>query len=165
MHRRFHILALGAFVTLIALGGAVVFTQGFGPGGPRGRDRGFAPGGPHAGLALHALDLTDAQREEVRQITEQHMAQTRSLLERVQAAQVAQQQAMHASPFNEALIRAAMGSLAEAEAEVAVQQARLMSNIYGLLTEEQQQRVQKMRAERDERMKQRQSRRGARPRA
>ena len=163
MSRRFHILTLSALVTLIAWGGAVVFSQGPGPNGPRGRGPGFGRGGPHAGLALHALDLTDAQREQVRQLSEQHREQMRPLVARVQAAKLTQRQAMDAIQFNEARIRAAMQSLAEAEAEVAVQHARRTSDIYALLTAEQQQRVQSMRTEREARLKQRQGRRGARP--
>jgi len=159
MVRRFHIVSLTALVALVVWGGAFVLAQGPGPEGPRGRGPGFGPGGgPQAGLELRALDLTDAQREQVQQLTQQHREQTRVLFERAQAAREAQRQAMDAVPFNEPHIRAAMQAVAEAGTELAVQQARLRSEIYALLTPEQQQRAQKMRADRDARMQERQQR-------
>lgn len=103
---------------------------------------------PPDALALRALDLTDAQREQVRQLTLEHRERTRALLERVQAAQEAQPQAMDAISFSEPQIRAAMQALAEAQSELAVQQARLQSDIYALLMPEQQERLQKMRRSR-----------------
>lgn len=167
MIRRFHILTLSAFVALAALGGAalsstVVAAQGPGPGGPRGRGPGFGPGfgrgGPQAGLALRALDLTEAQREQVRQLTEQHRQQTRALVERARAAGDAQRQAMEAPAFNEQQVRAAAQALAEVQTDLAVQQARLRSDIYALLTAEQQQRLQQMQAERETRQNERRER-------
>ena len=158
MIRRFPILTLSALVTLVALGGAVVAAQGPGPGGPRRHGPGFGPGGRQAGLALRALDLTDAQREQVRQLTQQHREQTRALVERAEAAREAQRQAMDATPFIEQQIRAAMQALAEVQTELAVQQARLQSDIYPLLTPEQQQRLQEMRAEREGRAKEHRAR-------
>ena len=154
MVRHLHIYALSTFVTLVALAGVALAAQDPGPGGPRGR----GPGGPQAGLALRGLDLTDAQREQVQQLTQQHREQTRALFERARAARQVQRQAMDAVPFNEQQIRAAMQAVAEAETEVAVQQARLQSDIHALLTPAQQQEAQKMRADREARMKERRSR-------
>lgn len=158
MVRHFHIYALSTLVTLAALAGVALAAQDSGPAGPRGRGPGVGPGGPQAGLELRALDLTGAQREQVQQLTQQHREQTRALFERARAAREAQRQAIEAMPFNEQQIRAAMQTVAEAETELAVQQARLQSDIYALLTPEQQQRVQKMRADREARMKERQPR-------
>ena len=156
MARRFYISSLAALVTLVVWGGAFVFAQG--PGGARGRGPGFGPGGPQPGLALRTLDLTDAQREQVRQLTQQHREQTRTLVERAEAAREAQRQAMAATPFSESQVRAAMQALAEAQTDLAVQQARLQSEIHALLTTEQQQRLEKMRTEREARAKERQNR-------
>ena len=182
MIRRNHLPTLRAFVVMAALGGTalvgtalvgtllvdtllggtVLGAQGFGPGGPRGRGPGFGPGlgrgGPQAGLALGILDLTDAQREQVRQLTQQHREQTRALVERAHAAEEVQRQAMDAPSFNEQQVRAATQALAEAQTDLAVQQARLRSDIYALLTPEQQQRLQQMRAEREGREQERRDR-------
>lgn len=172
MIRRSLILTLSALVAVAALGGTVlggtvlggtvVAAQGRGPGGPRGRGPGFGPGfgpgRPRAGLALRALDLTDAQREQVRQFTQQHREQTRALVEHAHAAWEAQRQAMDAPSFSEQQVRAAAQALAEAQTDLVVQQARLQSDIYALLTSEQQQRLQQMRAEREVREKERRDR-------
>ena len=158
MGRRFYILMLSAVVTLIVWGGAVVSTQGPRPGGPRGAGPGPGRGGFGAGLLLRDLNLTDAQREQVRQLTEQHREQTRALVDSLMKAQEAQRQAIETVPADEARIRAAMQELAQAQTEIAVDRAQLQSEIYALLTPEQQQAVAKRRAERDARVKERQGR-------
>jgi Spy/CpxP family protein refolding chaperone len=104
---------------------------------------------------LRGLDLTDAQQEQVRQLSQQSREQMRALMERMRTAQEARRQAVEAIPFNESQVRAAMRDLAEIEADLAVAQARLQNDIYALLTAEQQQRLQKMRADREARAKER----------
>ena len=150
MVRHCRSLAAAALVASVVVGGVVVSAQrpGFGPGQRRAQ----------AGLALRGLDLTEAQREQVRQLTEQNREQTRTLLDRLQTAQEARRKAVEAIPFSEPQIRAAAQALAEVEAELAVQRARLQADVYALLTPEQQTRLQTMRAERDARMKARMGR-------
>ena len=156
---RFRTLAAIAVVGLLAVAGAAAFAQGpGGPGGPGRRGPGAGRGGPQAALPLRALDLTDAQRDQVRQLTEQHREQSRDLLERVRAARDAQRKAGEAVPFSEQDVRAAAQALGELESELAVSQARLQSEIQALLTPEQQQKLQTMRAERAARAKQREER-------
>ena len=69
MVRHSRSLAAAALVASVVVGGVVVSAQrpGFGPGQRRAQ----------AGLALRGLDLTEAQREQVRQLTEQSREQTR----------------------------------------------------------------------------------------
>jgi Spy/CpxP family protein refolding chaperone len=155
MVRDFRFLGLSALVAAVVTGGALVYAQDPGPGGLRGRGPGFGPGRPLAGLALRGLDLTDAQQEQVRQLSRQSREQMRALMDRMRAAQEARRQAVEAIPFNESQVRAAMKELAEIEADLAVAEARLQSDVYALLTAEQQQRLQQMRAERQTRAKQR----------
>jgi protein CpxP len=102
---------------------------------------------------LREIELTDAQRDQVRQLMEQQRESSRALFERAQAARIAQRQAIDAIPFSEPAVRAAMAASAEIEEDLAVQEARLQSEIYGLLTSEQQQQLQKIRADREARMK------------
>ena len=149
MSRRIRILILSAVVVVVA-GGAMAFAQGPGPRGSRG-------GGPGIGrgLPLREIELTDAQRDQVRQLMEQQRESSRALFERARAARIAQQQAIDAIPFSEPAVRAAMAASAEVEADLAVQEARLQNEIYGLLTSEQQQQLQKIRADREARMKER----------
>jgi Spy/CpxP family protein refolding chaperone len=81
----------------------------------------------------------------------------RGLMDRMRAAQEARRQAVEAIPFNESQVRAAIKELAEIEADLAVAEARLQNDVYALLTADQQQRLQKMRADREARAKQRAS--------
>ena len=153
MKRSFRYVILAALVLLVA--GAAALAQG--PAGPRGRGPG-GRGGPGAGLPLAALNLTEAQREQARNISRQHQQQTRTLMERLRAARAAQQQAVEALPVDEGRIRAAMQDLAAVEADLAVEQARLRSELFAILTAEQQVEAQKLQADREARMKERQGR-------
>lgn len=103
---------IAALIALLA-GGAALYAQG-GPGGGRGRGAGgFGPGGPGFGLPLRELNLTDPQREQVRQVMEQYRPQFQALND------------------------------------------RLARDIRALLTPEQQQQADTLRADREARMKQR----------
>lgn len=115
-------------------------------------------GRPGVGLPLGQLELTDAQRTQVRQLVQQHQQQTAPLVERLRTAADARRQAVEAVPVDEGRIRAASERLAQAQADLTVQQARLRNDIYALLTPEQQQRAQQLRAERDARVGQRRQR-------
>ncbi len=154
MVRHLRIVGVSALVAALA-GGALVYAQDQQPGGPRGRGPGFGPGGPGVGLSLRALDLTDAQREQVRQLTQQNRDQMRALMDRMRAAQDARRKAIEAAPFNESQVRAAMKELAEVEADLAVAEARLQADVYALLSADQQQRLQQLRADQEARAKER----------
>jgi protein CpxP len=134
------------------LAGGVAFAQGPGPEGPR---RGA---GGNAGLALRALDLTEAQQEQIRALRQQHREQTRTVATRLRAAVQAQRTAAEAVPFNEQAIRATTQELVEAHTEMAVQQARLRADIHNVLTAEQQAQVAKLKADRDARQAERRQR-------
>jgi periplasmic protein CpxP/Spy len=153
MVRNFRFLTSSAVVAALIIGGAIAHAQGP-QAGFRGRGPGF--GGP--GLMLRGLDLTEAQREQVQQLSQQNREQLRGLMDRMRAAQEARRQAVETVPFNESEVRAAMETLAAIEADLAVAQARLQNDIHALLTPEQQQRLQQLRADRQARAKQRQER-------
>jgi Spy/CpxP family protein refolding chaperone len=157
MIRHFRFLGASALAAALVTGGALAYAQGPAPGGLRGRGPGFGLGGPQAGLALRALDLTEAQREQVRQLSQQSREQMRAVMDRMRAAQDARRQAVEAVPFNESQVRAAMRDLADVQADLAVAEARLQSDIYALLTADQQQRLQQLRAEREARARQREA--------
>ena len=151
MIRRSHLPTLGAFVVMAALGGALL-------GGTVLAAQGSGPGGRGASIVLRALDLTGAQREQVRQLTEQHREQTRTLAERVRATGEAQREAIQAAPFNEQQFRATALAFAKVRVGLTVKQARLRSDIYALLTTDQQQELARMQTDREARQAQRQER-------
>ena len=143
--KRFRSLTLTAVVTILLASAA--YAQGPGPGG-RGRADGFGRG---VGLPLRALNLTYAQQQQIRTLTQQNREQTRAAFQRLRTAMDAQRKAVAAIPVNEALIRSTSQDLADAQTEVAIQQARMRTEIFGLLTPEQQAEAKKLQSERESR--------------
>ena len=134
MVRRPHLLTLSVFVILAVIGGAAVAAQGSGP-----------RRGARVGMAQRALDLTDAQREQIRQLAQKNREQMRALTDRAEAAREAAREAVDVASFSEEQSRAAAEEVAAAQVELAVHRARSRSEVYALLTPEQQQRAQDLR--------------------
>jgi Spy/CpxP family protein refolding chaperone len=154
---RFRSVATGvALVALLAT--SVAFAQGPRGGGRGGR--GFGPGAP--GLALNELNLTDAQREQVREIRDRYQEQTRTLSRRLADLAAKQRQAIETIPVNETLIASATQDMTQAQVEIAVQEAHVNADIWAVLTPEQQAKATKLRAERKAQMEQRRQERQAR---
>ena len=134
-----------------------------GPGGSEGR--GMRRHGPMrmAGLPLRGLDLTDAQREQVRGIYSARQADFKAIGDRLKTAHDAQRQAVTRVPVDENEIRARVSEASAVEADFAILRARIHEQVYQVLTPEQQAKAksldaerQKRRAERTEQFKQRQ---------
>ena len=131
-------------------------------GGPGGRG---GPGGPMGALGplgpiMRQVNLTDAQREQVRSIVESHRDEMQALGERARPAHEALQAAINSGMFDEGTIRARYAEVANVEADVAVAQARVYSEVFQILTPEQQAEVTKLQGE----MKERRPERGRGPR-
>jgi len=146
-----------------------------GPGffGPDGFGRG--PGGGAMGL-LRGLDLSDEQRAQVRQVMDGHRDDLRAIGERVMAARRAQDAAITAGQFDEQAVRTKSAELAAVEADAAVLHAKLHSEVFALLTPDQQAKAAELKTQREaqmqqfrerarERVKERQQRRGTPPAA
>jgi Spy/CpxP family protein refolding chaperone len=148
-----------AVVAMCAAG--VVYAQG--PGGRSGGPGGFGgpggpgfggPGGP-GGLPLRELNLTETQQQQVRDVIQQYRDQNQKAAEALRTATEAQRTAVRTMPINEGLIRSTTQALAEAQTEMAIQQARMQNDIFQLLTPAQQEQVQKLQAERQQNVQQR----------
>ena len=134
------------------------------PGGPGGRFGG--PGGPMGALGplgplMRRADLTDAQREQVRAVVESHRDEMQAIGERARPAHEALQAALTNATFDEDTIRARYAEVAIVEADAAVAQARVYSEVFQILTPEQQAQVKKLQEEMKERRPERG--RGRRP--
>lgn len=149
---RLRSLTAGALIAAVFAGGAA-FAQGGRDGGPGARGGRGPMGGP--GLMLRGLDLTETQQQQVRDIRERHREEAQQAQQRVREAAQAQRIAVEAIPVNEGQIRATTFALAEAQTEAAVQQARINSEIWSVLTEAQQEQIRKLQAERQSRVAQR----------
>ena len=100
---------------------------------------------------MRRLDLTDAQRDQVKKIFEQQAAAMR---ERMEAARTAQQElrAMAMSPnFDSGRARDLADTAAKAHADAAVIRAEGMSKVFALLTPEQRAKVEQARERRSRR--------------
>jgi protein CpxP len=131
-----------------------------GPDGRRhGKRAGFgrmAPGA--AGLPLRQLDLTDAQREQVRGIYSARSAELKALHDRLRTARQAQHAAVTRVPVDENEVRARVTETAAIEADLAVIRARVHEQVYQVLTPDQQQKARTLQAERQTRRAERMER-------
>lgn len=109
---------------------------GFGPGKGHGPHGGFGAGHMAEHLA-ERLDLSQAQRDQIRTIHEGYREQADLLMETVKTARQDLGDRIHAELFDEAAIREAAGRLAAAEADLAVLRARIVSDLRQVLTPEQ----------------------------
>lgn len=123
----------------------------FGPGGPGGRMGGPARGGPMARLPLQQLDLTSAQKEQAQAIMQSHQADLRSLAERGRAAHEALRAASMSGAFDEGLIRTKAADVAVVDSDMAVLHARIYSEIFQILTQEQQAKAKELQTKRNSR--------------
>lgn len=125
--------------------------RGFGgPGGGMGQGIGMLP--------LRFLDLTDAQKEQVKAIHEAEKAKVEPLMTQLREAHTAMREATANGQFNEEQIRAIAAKQSQAQVELAVSHARVQAQIYQLLTAEQRAKLDKFAQERKTRMENRRER-------
>jgi protein CpxP len=162
-----HILVVTGLVAALA-GGSIALAQQTpqgrpgmgdrrGPGGPRGPAAG--PRGFAGDLGLRGIDLTEAQREQVRGIMQSHQAEFQQAGTRLRDAHRAFGEAVNATPLDEAAVRARSTDIAGAMAEEAILRAKVRAEVFNLLTPEQQQTLNDRKAKMGERARQRQERR------
>ena len=145
----------GALAGVLAAGSVMAQSPAdSGPGRGRG---GFARGGgfDRGGGELRGLNLTDAQRQQIRALHDQHREQTQAAATRLRTAMEAQRKAVETVPLNEGAIRATSQELAEAQTELAIERAKLHAQVVALLTPEQKAQAEKLRADREARRPQR----------
>src|SRR6185369_2428262 len=97
---RLHVIAFAAVMAL-ALAVPFAIAQSKEAGGHRHEMRG---GGHMAGAMFRNLDLTDAQKAQMKQIRESHSQSLRPLMEQIRARRQEIRQASQGGTFNEALV-------------------------------------------------------------
>ncbi|WP_291990121.1 Spy/CpxP family protein refolding chaperone, partial [Luteitalea sp.] len=122
--------------------------------------RGGMMGGPlgallgvHPDLPLSALNLTDAQREQVRTIMQSHRDEGQALVQKAQASMEALRQATDATVDEGAAAQQGQ-ALGAVIAEAAVLRGRVRGEVFAILTPEQQAEANKIAADRQQRMQQ-----------
>jgi Spy/CpxP family protein refolding chaperone len=103
-----------------------------GPGGPGG-PRGFGPFGPFG----RELNLTDDQRTQIQKIQQSFQTGDQALQEQMRTLVEGQGDPLAGGQFNEAAVRAAAEARAKIQVEMEVSHARMMSQMFGVLTDAQ----------------------------
>lgn len=142
------------------MGGPGMGRPGMGVPGMRGPGMRGGPGGPLGilGPAARALELTDAQHEQIRGVMESHKTAFESLGPKLAEARKALHDAITADVVDEAAIRAQAAAVAAIEADEAVLRATVHSEVVKVLTAEQQERLKTLKAEGERRMQERSER-------
>jgi Spy/CpxP family protein refolding chaperone len=132
-----------------------------GPGGPGGQGPGMFRGqggrGPMAGMMMRGLgqlDLTDAQKTQVRAAHESNREATRAIATRMIAAREALDDAVTADTVDKDAIHAAAAAVATVELDAALLRAKVHAQVFGVLTPEQQAKARQLRADGKGQMKQ-----------
>ena len=149
-----------AFVAALVLGVGVYAQHEGGPHGPGGPGFGHGRGpGGHGGPGdmlghfARELNLTDAQQAQVRQLVEAFHEKNKALLEQGFRDGGGPFEGL-AENFDEAAVRAAAQSRASAHVELEVAHAKLMSQVYALLTADQKAKLAELKTKFEQRRKQ-----------
>jgi Spy/CpxP family protein refolding chaperone len=135
-----------------------------GPGMPGGPGRFGGPGRGMLPMLGQRLGLSDAQKDQIRNIAGSHKDEWKALADRGRTAHEALNDAVTADAVDEALIRSRSAEAAVVDAEIAVARARAHAEVFQLLTAEQKAQAKTMRTEMKSRMKGRQDARRERRR-
>ena len=113
---------------------------------PAGQPPQSAAQGPAGGGRQAGLNLTDAQREQVRALRETQRTDERALREKMRSAREQLRKAMRADVPDEAAVRSAAGAVAALQADQAALRARSRAQFMKVLTPDQQARMKDARA-------------------
>lgn len=104
---------------------------------------------------LMQLDLTDAQKAEVRTIINKYREQRKNMNLQLPEAKEQLRSAIHAKDFNEENVRQAHQKLSSIMEELVVLRAKIMAELKPVLTADQLKVLEEKRAEASEKMKER----------
>jgi Spy/CpxP family protein refolding chaperone len=96
---------------------------------------------------LGKLDLTADQKAKVKEVMAANREATQAVAKRMMAAREALGDAATADAIDEAAIRAKAGEIAAAEVDAALLRAKIHSQVFGLLTPDQQAKARQLRSE------------------
>jgi protein CpxP len=140
-----------ALVMTVGVAVPVVMAQTSDDGGKVKKERGFhgRGGGRHGGrmMGFRNLDLTDAQKAQMKQIRESSHQNLRPLMEQIRAKRQEIRQANQDGTFNEALVAQKLAEIAPLEAKLQGEQFRLHQQMLSVLTPDQKAKFDQQRAE------------------
>jgi protein CpxP len=142
-------------LTTLALLGALLLAGGAIPAAAQTTDPRPAHHGGRGGFFLRGLDLTDTQREQARDVLRAARPRIAPLADEARKAGRALFQAVTAPAPDESAIRAAAETVGRATGALAVERAKVGTELRALLTPEQQQKLDERLARMNQRMEQR----------
>ncbi len=146
-----------ALIIALAMSVAVGFAQGRPDGGERGEHGMHGGRGMDGGFGRFGrnLNLSDAQKTQMQQIAERFKASTKSLHEQLRNLDRNSDAAGDNGTFNESAVRQAAQSRANLEVELEVSHARMMSEMFAVLTLEQKAQLAQQRQQWQQKREQR----------
>ena len=103
-------------------------------------------------MIMDRLNLTDAQRDQVKSVVEAHQTDMKAVGDRAFAAHQALEAAITADTVDESAIRARSADVATVEADMAVMRAQIRAEVWQILTPDQQQQAKTLQAQMEQRM-------------
>ena len=138
-----------AAVMAIAVAVPVAIAQSTDEGGHRGRGAHSGEHGRRGGdrgmMGFRNLDLSDAQKAQMKQIRESHGQSLRPLMEQIRAKRQELRQAREGTTFNEALATQKLTEIAPLEAKLQAEHFRLRQEMMSVLTPEQKTKLEQSR--------------------
>lgn len=160
-------IALLALV-VVATGVIFAFAQTAETGQRDGKSRsGFGKRGGHhkfGGMMFRGVDLTDAQKAQVKSIREASRAKMAPIREQMKAAHEKMRAATANGSFDEGLVTAIANEQALLMAQMNVERHRVQAQTFAILTDEQKTKVAEMKAKMKERRGKRGFKRGGKKR-
>jgi Spy/CpxP family protein refolding chaperone len=153
---RLNLKKMSGFIVIAAsllLATVIGFSQQGRPAGPP-PGGGFRGGpGPRDGLGPLArdLNLSDEQKTQIKKITESFEESTKALRDQMRTLHEGQPDPLSGGTFDEAAVRAAAQARANVEIELEVAHARMMSQVFAVLTAEQKAQLAAKRQEFEQR--------------
>lgn len=141
---RIHVIAFAAVMAL-AIAVPIGIAQSKDAGGQK---HGMRGGGHMRGAGFRNLDLTDAQKTQMKQIRDSHSQSLRPLMEQVRAKRQEIRQARESGTFNEALVTQKLSEIAPLEAKLMGERTRVHQEMLSVLTADQKAKLDQSRAER-----------------
>ena len=145
-------------IALVTVGTIFVFAQQS-EGGKGKFKRGFGHRGGFGRLAKK-LNLTDAQKEQVKQIMEASKAKIQPLKENMKSIHQQMEAATADGKFDEAQVQALATQQANIMAQMIVEKERIKSQFFAILTPEQQAQAKQLKEQMKEKFKGKFQRRG-----
>jgi len=103
-------------------------------------------------MMMDRLNLTDAQRDQVKSVLQAHSSDLKAVGDRAFAAHQALEAVIGADSVDESAIRARSADVATVEADMAVMRAQIRAEVWQLLTPDQQQQAKTLQAQMEQRM-------------